>query len=193
MRPQKQSKDALQKAAGVIKDFYAKNRALFFLICAGIVIAGCAAVYFSVELTSTVQFCSSCHEMKPAYDSWKSSTHCNVKPGKKQATCRDCHLPPWNHPIKLLWEKAFHGVKDITRHFTDAAEFDEPGYYFNMKAKAWKTVDNSSCFKCHTDIFVKKYDGYENIHVSIKNNPNASCAKCHEGLVHKNYLPQESK
>lgn len=193
MPRQNKSKELLQKAAASIKGFYGKNRALFITICGLIALAGAAAVYFSVELTSTVSFCSSCHEMKPAYDSYKASTHFNVKAGKKQATCRDCHLPPWDHPVKLLWEKAFHGVKDITRHFTDADEFGEPGYYFSMKAKAWKTVDNSSCLKCHSDIYAKKYDDYVNIHSSVKSNPNASCAKCHEGLVHKNYLPQESK
>jgi nitrate/TMAO reductase-like tetraheme cytochrome c subunit len=193
MQPLKQSKELLQRAYGFVRGLYARNKPAFIVAAAAAVIAGCTAVYFSVELTSTIAFCSSCHEMKPAYDSWKTSTHGNVKPGRKQATCRDCHLPPWSHPVKLLWEKAFHGVKDITRHFTDAAEFDDPGYYFNMKAKAWKTVDNSSCLKCHAGIYIKKYEGYENIHASVKNNPNASCAKCHEGLVHKNYLPKESK
>ena len=173
-----------------LKSFYAKNKTLFVIIAAGIVLAGCVAVYASVELTSTVAFCTSCHEMKTAHDTWKDSKHYNVPKGKKMATCRDCHLPPWTHPVQLLFEKVYHGVKDVTGHFTRADEFDEPGFYFDMKVSAAHGVHNYNCMKCHQDLYKKKYEGYDNIHKIVKNNPRMSCVKCHEGLVHKQYLPE---
>ncbi|MCP4216488.1 MAG: hypothetical protein GY765_17690, partial [bacterium] len=32
----------------------------------------------SLEVTSTPRFCSVCHNMKPYYESWKTSTHKDV-------------------------------------------------------------------------------------------------------------------
>jgi nitrate/TMAO reductase-like tetraheme cytochrome c subunit len=183
-------KQLLSKAVEYLKAFYKKSPAVFISAAAGMFIAGLLAVYFSVELTSTVSFCTSCHEMKAAHDAWKQSKHYNVPAGKKPATCRDCHLPPWTKPVELLWSKAYHGAKDVTRHFTDKEEMEFPGYYFNMKENAGKTLSNASCLKCHADVFGKKYEGYPNIHTGIKNNRNMKCYLCHESTAHKNYLPE---
>ncbi|MFA7165842.1 MAG: NapC/NirT family cytochrome c, partial [Desulfoplanes sp.] len=48
--------------------------------------------YYTMVRTSTPQFCSSCHEIQWAYNTWKTSTHVNNAQGFV-ADCMDCHLP----------------------------------------------------------------------------------------------------
>ncbi len=42
---------------------------------------------FGLEATSSSKFCSSCHEMKPEYYTWKASSHSEVD-------CVNCHTEP---------------------------------------------------------------------------------------------------
>jgi nitrate/TMAO reductase-like tetraheme cytochrome c subunit len=186
-------KQLLLQAFEILKGFYKKNPAVFAAVSGLALLLGLAAVYASVELTSTVSFCTSCHEMKAAHETWLESKHSRPGSGMRAAACRDCHLPPWTKPVELLWSKAYHGAKDVTKHFTDAEEMKHPGYYFNMKQHAGKTLDNASCLKCHGDVYRKKHENYENIHSQLKNNPGMKCYKCHETTAHKRYLPKEMK
>ena len=41
----------------------------------------------AAEITSQSRFCSTCHYMKPFYQSWKTSSHGNIQ-------CSVCHYPP---------------------------------------------------------------------------------------------------
>lgn len=184
-------KQLIKQAIDLFTGLYKKNPKVFISAAAVVCIAGIAAVYLSVELTSTVPFCTSCHEMKTAHDTWKESKHYTVPAGKRRANCRDCHLPPWTKPVELLWSKVYHGAKDVTKHFLDKEEMAHPGYYFNMKANAGKTLSNASCLKCHGDIYRLKNENYENIHRGIKNNPHMKCYLCHENTAHKTYLPKD--
>ncbi|WML46921.1 NapC/NirT family cytochrome c [Neobacillus sp. PS3-34] len=43
--------------------------------------------FIGLETTSNSKFCSSCHEMKPEYYTWKASTHSEVD-------CVSCHIEP---------------------------------------------------------------------------------------------------
>ena len=57
---------------------YKKNPAVFTVFAVFFFFAGLAFVYASVELISTPEFCSSCHEMKQAHASWMESVHYNA-------------------------------------------------------------------------------------------------------------------
>ena len=186
-------KRTAQQASDTAASLYKKNPAVFTVASVFIFFSGIAAIYASVELTSTPEFCSSCHIMEQAHASWTESVHYNVPEGEKRAACRDCHLPPWNRPVELLWSKAYHGIKDVAKNFLEKEEMKYPGYYFNMKSKAWKTVHNASCLKCHSDIFDKDYGGAGNIHAGLKKNRNMRCASCHADVAHKEYLPPEMR
>jgi nitrate/TMAO reductase-like tetraheme cytochrome c subunit len=181
----------LKKLWRLTVDFYRADKKRFYIIAGTLFLLFCLFSYFAVELTSTPAFCASCHEMKPAYDTWKLSTHYNVEKGKKQATCRDCHVPPWTKPVHVLWIKAYHGMKDVYKHFTDGEEIHTAGYHDNMRFHAPHGMDNSSCLACHADIYKKTYDGYDNIHKALRFNSASKCAVCHSGMVHmqKGYVP----
>jgi nitrate/TMAO reductase-like tetraheme cytochrome c subunit len=190
MPPKSQSKGYFFRAMSLLVGLYKRNKAVFISVCVAALILCCVATYLSVEMTSTVAFCTSCHELKPAFDSYRVSSHYNVKPGQRAATCRDCHLPPWSHPIRLLISKIYHGSKDVTRHFVKTLDFGEPGFYFSLKMSAKETVGNANCLKCHTDAMRKNYDEEDNIHTLLINNPGFKCYECHEDIVHKDYLPK---
>jgi len=48
--------------------------------------------YSTMVRTSTPGFCATCHEIRFAYDTWKTSSHANNNKGFV-ADCMDCHLP----------------------------------------------------------------------------------------------------
>jgi len=170
-----------------------KKKSSVFLIAGAVVVVGCAALYFSIEMTSTSAFCTSCHEMKKALSGLQTSKHANLPAGKRIAACRDCHLPPWSHPVRLMIEKAYHGAKDVTGHFSESKEFDEPGFYLNMKINAAKTIHNYNCLNCHTDLFVMKKGEDYNLHASLRGAPEFRCVTCHESVAHAEYVPVDVK
>jgi len=96
MARQPQGSTLFSALFGMVKRLYRANPMLFFAGLFGIAVAGCAGMYFAIESTSTVAFCTSCHEMKQANESLLMSKHANIPPekGRRNATCRDCHLPP---------------------------------------------------------------------------------------------------
>jgi cytochrome c-type protein NapC/trimethylamine-N-oxide reductase cytochrome c-type subunit TorC len=90
---------------------------LFILV--GILIAFpiFSLTYYTMVRTSTPRFCATCHEIQPAYDTWKTSTHVNNAQGFV-ADCMDCHLPAPQDTVDFFYAKTFHGIKDIIKHFT---------------------------------------------------------------------------
>jgi len=47
----------------------------------------------AIEVTSTNEFCMSCHIHPAADNAWKKSVHYETKSGYRVG-CADCHLPP---------------------------------------------------------------------------------------------------
>ncbi|MGD8350353.1 MAG: NapC/NirT family cytochrome c, partial [Gammaproteobacteria bacterium] len=53
----------------------------------------------AMEMTSTLTFCTSCHEMDWVYEEYKQSVHYKNASGVR-ATCPDCHVPkPWGAKV----------------------------------------------------------------------------------------------
>lgn len=99
------------------------------------IVAGALAVGgLAVPLTNHPDFCASCHNIKPSYDTWKVSTH-------KDVTCVACHVRPgfehWVH------DKAWNGTKDVAIYL-----FGTPTDAHNLEAK----VDSTVCLGCHQAI-----------------------------------------
>ena len=135
-------------------------------------------------VTSTPQFCSACHEIQPAYESWLTSTH-RVNDKGAVAECMDCHLPEPSQFAAFFWSKAYHGTKDIYGHFL-GGEYDRE----RARRHARADIPNQRCQRCHANLLATgmsrgamlahravlypKAPGYEK-----------SCTQCHENLVHK--------
>src|SRR5512133_826185 len=74
-----------------------------------------------IKMTSSNDYCMSCHIHPAADASWKRSVHYDTRSGFRTA-CVDCHLPPKGHGY--LKAKATTGLRDLWGKWTkDSAEF----------------------------------------------------------------------
>src|SRR6266508_4665599 len=83
-------------------------------LIAGVVIgvAGLATFNFSLQATSTTEFCSSCHADNAAKE-WKQSKHFANAQGV-QVGCPDCHLP---HAFGPKMIRKVQAVREVWGHF----------------------------------------------------------------------------
>ncbi|MFP7297256.1 cytochrome c3 family protein [Neobacillus niacini] len=128
-------------------------------------------VFFSlglvgVETTSSSEFCSSCHEMKPQYYTLKASSHSEVD-------CASCHVQPGAE--NYVKSKA-NGVVELYKKQTDS---------YLAPIKMPNLIPDEACERCHNmnsrsvtpsgDIIIPhdkhKTEGIE-------------CVQCHSGTAH---------
>ncbi len=76
----------------------------------------------ALHMTSTNEYCVSCHIHPMADNSWKKSVHYDTRSGFRVG-CVDCHLPPKGKGY--LWAKGTTGLRDLWGKWTkDSASFD---------------------------------------------------------------------
>lgn len=133
--------------------------------------------------TSTPSFCASCHEIKPAVEAWKTSSHASNNKGFT-ARCMDCHLPPPEQTMYFFFSKAKHGIKDFWGHY-----FGEPYNAAKRREIVYSTMTNSNCLKCHQNIlYIPDKRGAMLAHRTAlfgEKGHGKSCFECHSGLVHE--------
>lgn len=99
------------------------------------IFAGAAALGgAAVPLTNHPQFCASCHNIRPSYDSWVKSSH-------KEVECVTCHVRPGVEGF--IHDKAYAGLKDVAIYV-----FGTPIDPHNLQA----TVSSEVCIGCHRAI-----------------------------------------
>lgn len=110
-------------------------------------------IYWGFEkalvLTSTNEFCMSCHVHPEADNSWKRSGHYETRSGYR-VSCAECHLPPKGQGYFI--EKTKTGLRDLWSYWTkDSASFDwvERRRLENARRYTYE----SSCTKCHENLF----------------------------------------
>ncbi len=140
--------------------------------------------YYTMVRTSTPQFCAMCHEIRPAYEAWKTSTHANNGQGAV-ADCMDCHLPAPHDTFDFFFAKTWHGAKDVFSHFTGGdATYDRAV----MRSRAWAEIKSEQCLKCHRNIlYIPDKRGAMLAHRSVlypRPGYERECLDCHRNLVH---------
>ncbi|GLI33283.1 NapC/NirT family cytochrome c [Desulforhabdus amnigena] len=140
--------------------------------------------YYTMVRTSTPYFCASCHEIQPAYNDWKVSTHTNNSHGVV-ADCMDCHLPAPHNTYDFFFAKTWHGVKDVFAHFTE----DQNQYNRTVnREKAYRDIKNDQCQKCHRNIlYIPGKRGAMLAHRTVLYplpGYEKKCTDCHRNLVH---------
>ncbi|SJZ57929.1 NapC/NirT family cytochrome c [Selenihalanaerobacter shriftii] len=116
----------------------------------------------TIKYTERPEFCTSCHEIQPAYNSWSTSTHDGVN-------CMECHADPGT--LGLLKRKLF-ATKEIYKHITGQTE--------NIEGE----VPGERCLECHEEIGELKEIDQLNIPHQKHLDANVECAACHENVVH---------
>jgi len=138
--------------------------------------------YYTMARTSTPGFCASCHEIQPAVNAWKTSTHVNNAQGFV-ADCMDCHLPAPQDTVNFFYTKTIHGIKDVFVHFAY-------GTYDREKSRehAYETFKNAQCQKCHRNLLnIPDKRGAMLAHRTVlypREGYEKKCVDCHRNLVH---------
>lgn len=132
---------------------------VFLLISAG----------WSAAYTSRSEFCATCHEMDPMYQSWQTSAHKNV-------ACEDCHAEPG--ALGFVKTKA-KGMREVYVHVTSSK--------IEPKAKD----HDINCYNCHQDKVKTNTDkalAAKDPHTVKHFDNGMTCITCHSGLVHDTKL-----
>ncbi len=127
---------------------------------------------FSVELTSSSRFCSTCHYMDPFVKSWKESPHHNV-------ACTSCHYPPG---VQGFLKSKMQGLVMVGRYWTKL--------YKN--ARPWAEISDESCLKpgCHSRRLIEGKARFKSVvfdhtqHLAdLRRGKQLRCTSCHSQIV----------
>jgi nitrate/TMAO reductase-like tetraheme cytochrome c subunit len=141
-----------------------------------IILVGILAV--SMEVTSRPKFCSTCHYMKPYYESWQNSSHRHI-------TCTDCHFPPGlSNSIK----GKFTALSMLVNYFT--------GVYKKSKPRA--EISDVSCMRggCHEARTLKSrvtfkegiiFDHAPHLE-RLRRDKKLRCTSCHSQIVQGSHI-----
>lgn len=158
-----------------------------------VIVIGLAAVLVgmgvSMARTSTTEYCTSCHEMKPYLDELKKSPHA-LDANKKPIDCAQCHVPADLGP-KYLVVKTVIGMKDMIVHYLgDPENLDRR----DMQPMARQFMDDDNCLACHKDL-MKDAKGEKAVSEVGKlcheaylgkngGGTKRNCAGCHQNMAH---------
>jgi len=143
----------------------------------------------AVDMTNTLEFCTTCHEMRDTvYQEYKETTHYANRSGIR-AICSDCHVPKdWSHMMvrKMkasleLWGK-FTGTID-TREKFEARRLVLATYEWERLREG----DSRECRNCHSyeamSASLQKQDPYKKHMTGLEQGK--TCIDCHKGVAHK--------
>ena len=165
-----------------------KSVAAAALIALGIVVGFplFSMTYYTMVRTSTPGFCASCHEITPAVQAWRDSTHANNAAGVV-ADCMDCHLPAPQNTFDFFFAKTTHGIKDVIVHSLGGT-YDRS----EQRNAAYAAFKNDQCLKCHRNLLaMPNRRGAMLAHRSVlyaRDGYEKKCVDCHYDLVHKDRL-----
>lgn len=135
---------------------------IYLFVAAGFAIL----LYAGVHQTSRSEFCSSCHNMKPEFNTWALSSHSQIE-------CVDCHIPPGT--VNFLKQK-MKGLHQVYLTITDT---------YSGPIIMPTPIPNSVCEKCHN---MNKREvsptGDLIIPHDTHNKKGINCTKCHSGIAH---------
>ena len=156
------------------RDKRRKRRRLLFI---GVPAVLLALFVVSVEVTSTSRFCSSCHYMKPFYESWQTSSH-------KDVECKVCHYPPG---MKSFFRTKIEGLVMVGRYWTR----------LYVKSRPWAEIQDESCLRpgCHDRRLLEGQVQFEKVTFDhkahfedLKRGKTLRCTSCHSQIVQGEHI-----
>lgn len=122
--------------------------------------------FVGVESTSSSKFCSSCHEMKPQYYTWKASTHSEVD-------CVSCHIQPG---AENYAKAKANGLVEVYKKTTEK---------YQAPIKMPNLIPDEACERCH-NIETRNFSVSGDLiipHTKHKEE-GIECVQCHSGTAH---------
>ena len=150
----------------------------------------------AMEASNTMEFCTSCHEMRDnVYAEYKHTIHASNRTGVR-ATCSDCHVPKdWTHKIIRKVQASNELLHKVLGSIDTKEKFDAKR--LTLARNEWrrmKATDSQECRNCH---------GFEAMnpenqrprarkqHLAAMEVGN-TCIDCHKGIAHKGVRDQAS-
>jgi len=132
------------------------------------------ATGLAMQVSSTPNFCGSCHLMKPYYESWRHSKH-------NQIACVECHISPG---ITAELRKKYEALSMVVKYFT--------GTY---GTNPWAEVDDAACLRCHERRLLEGREVYEGVlfdhtpHLTeSRRGLKLRCTSCHSQIVQGSHI-----
>ncbi len=122
-----------------------------------------------VTLSSNPTFCDSCHEIQPAFDQWRISSH-------KDVGCVSCHADAGLSGYKKI---SLDGLANIATHISGG---------FDLPAQA--EVKNDSCLACHPRDTLLETLPQATLKIAHSAHEDQNCTTCHVRLVHPRLFEQ---
>ncbi len=134
------------------------------MILAGLVlVVGLAITGGSVAISSSPDFCGSCHQIKPLVDEWRASTH-------KEANCLSCHTAPG--PAGY-WQVVSIGSRNLMAQFQGEDTLPQE-----------ISMNDASCLSCHQKNLRPEELRQATLKVAHSKHTDQKCTECHSRLVH---------
>ncbi|MFA9421160.1 MAG: NapC/NirT family cytochrome c [Gammaproteobacteria bacterium] len=160
--------------------------ALFFMIV-GVIFWG--GFNTAMEVTNTLEFCISCHEMEEnVYQEYKKTIHFTNRSGVR-ATCSDCHVPdPWVHKVVRKVQASNEVLHKVLGTIDTPEKFDAKR--LELARHVWdamKATDSRECRNCHDFGSMNPEDQKKRSRKQHINGIEAgnTCIDCHKGIAHK--------
>ena len=186
-----------------LRDFFLRPSSLSLVAVVAIgMISGLmfwGAFNTGMEATNSLEFCTSCHEMRDTvFQEYKETIHYRNRSGVR-AICSDCHVAKdWTHKFvrkvqasQELYGKFISGVIDTPEKFeTKRMELAE---------HVWKTMkesDSRECRNCHSwdAMDPGKQHPRARAKMAQAQKDGKTCIDCHKGIAHllpKEYVEEE--
>jgi cytochrome c-type protein NapC len=146
-----------------------------------------------MEMTNTLEFCITCHEMRDnVYKEYKETIHYSNRSGVR-AICSDCHVPKdWVHKMIRKSQASFEVWGKITGSIDTPEKFEAKR--MKLATHEWARMKESNsreCRNCHNfdamSSELQKQTPYKK-HMKAKEE-GKTCIDCHKGIAHQ--LPKE--
>jgi len=129
-----------------------------------------------VQVSSTPGFCKSCHNMRPYYQSWLTSSHRTVP-------CIQCHIAPG---VKAEAMTKIQAANMVVKYFTGTAG-----------TRPWAEIEDASCLRagCHSERLISgivEYKGVRFDHTvhlgELRRGIQLRCTGCHSQIVQGSHI-----
>ncbi len=146
-----------------------------------------------LEMTNTLEFCTTCHEMRDnVYQEYKQTIHFSNRTGVR-AICSDCHVPrEWGPKMIRKMQASFEIWGKLTGDVDTKEKFEAKR--IKLATEEWarmKANGSQECRNCHNfdamSADLQKQLPYKK-HMAAKE-AGQTCIDCHKGIAH--HLPKE--
>lgn len=147
----------------------------------------------AMDATNTLEFCTSCHEMRDnVYQEYMQTIHYTNRTGVR-AVCSDCHVPKdWAHKVARKIKATGEIYGKIMGHIDTKKKFEAKR--MELAQNEWNTMkatDSRECRNCHafTAMEAKRQKPRaQKAHIEAQAQ-GKTCIDCHKGIAH--LLPKE--